>query len=142
MKDRPYFLHWLHFWKTSFRGSSGSQPPHTTHNSTTLRVNASSGFLSYLLCPKSLFTASWSAPDFDVRQVWTRADLQLTNNEDQKHPCEATSSWQPNAASTVPPAPSKKPCVCQEGLTMNTCTLYSHPLFRGTARGQLLACVY
>lgn len=30
--------------------------------------------------PQSLFTASWSPVSFDVRQAWTRADLQLTNN--------------------------------------------------------------
>lgn len=91
------------------------------------------------IMPQSLFRASWSPASFDVRQAWTRADLQLTNNADlpQKHPCGATSSWQSNAPSTVPPVPPKKPRVWQEGLTMNTCALYSF-VIQGSCTGLAL----
>lgn len=93
------------------------------------------------IMPQSLFRASWSPANFDVRQAWTQADLQLINNADlpQKHQ-GATSSWQSNAPSTVSPAPPKKPHGWQERLTMDTHTLYSHSLFKGAALGQLFAC--
>lgn len=138
-KAAPISLHWLHedFLQgiLSFSARPHRTQQHNTWGSCKLR------FFSPIT-PQSLFGASWSPASFDVRQAWTRADLQLTNDAElpQKHPCGATSSWQSNTPSAVPPAPPQKPCVWQEGLTPNTRAFYPHSLFKGAVLGQLFAC--
>lgn len=115
LKGRPYFSP-LAIFLEDFLQLLRPPTPHTTAQ----HLGLMQAQVFSPIMPQSFFRASWSPASFDVRQVWTRADLQLTNNADlpQKHPCGATSSWQSNAPSTVPPVPPKKP-LCLAGRAHN-----------------------